>query len=136
MKHYVIEYIDRSPLRAFILDYDPTVSNENLLRPFITHANNRMNTGNALLASRQVNYYCQPNWIWADKEIPDNLMVHAMASSVGTIRADLFDPETSTVPIEKFTEVLDFLKYIGFDTNQHVFRARSRAGRIDRTIRP
>lgn len=134
MKNFVVEYIDRTPLRVFLIDVDDTPLNDALWRIFDTTCAQRMNTHNVLIASRQVCYY-RVSEEFTDDRLSNTQWTQIILSAIESGRTALNEEGKRTITSVSFTGIAEFFKHIGFSVNGP-FAPDSVAGQIDAQIRP
>lgn len=128
MKHFVLEYVDSTPLRVFLIKLDEETDNDkSLLESFGLVCRNRMENFSYPQRSQQANYYRHPQI----QNFNNSQMTQLILAALATSRVALSEPGKPTIPSVSFTDTASFLKYIGWDIQTKKFSPTSVAGMLD-----
>lgn len=127
MKHYVVEYLDRTPLRVFTIDVEKTEQNTGMMNSLIARMMLRINKCDNRDA--HVNYFCQPEW----PELKDRTL-NLMIVSLETGRQAPVEFGKPTIPHVLFADINCFCKHIGYNIHTDTFTPTSVAGMRDNQI--
>ena len=130
MKNFIVEYIDRTPLRVFLINVEENVQDAMMWSWWDKVTRNRLNTYNVLIASQQVNYYRHPEI----QDFNNTQMTQLILGAIESGRTGLFELGKRSIPSVSFTSIPEFFKYVGFDMLELKFKADSIAGQVDARI--
>lgn len=131
MKHFILEYVDSTPLRVFLIKLDEETDNDKrLLESFGRVCRHRMANFSYPQRTEQVNYYRHPQI----QDFNNSQMIQLVLAALATSRVALSEPGKPTIPSASFTDTESFFRHIGWDVRTEKFTPTSVAGQIDKRL--